>query len=350
MNKKSKKEIHLDDDLFFGSISNSTTTPQTSQKLSINEFLQMDDEDMYFNKNDDDKSVEEVYEDEDNDDDYKEENKIQYNEDIKKIDIDVKMNPWIMNVNEEDRNRVCNEYLKIGYMISNMTKTTMDASIIMKPIQEGIEKRLGEMEHRNELQMTVMNTRVSENLERVKTSIDKFTEFSNKSAFKGAMGENLVESVIQHYFPDDTIINTSKKTAESDYHLRCHNGTTFLIESKFYTSIVNKQEIDKFRRDLLKMGFPIGIFISLSSGIVGKKRFDVERLNEHQIILYVPNAGFDGGSIVWSILFGKEILKYILDFKIDKDINDFHEIYDSFQDIYQYFSSLKLQIMEQEML
>jgi hypothetical protein len=111
---------------------------------------------------------------------------------------------------------------------------------------------------------------------------------------------------------------------------------------------VNKQEIEKFRRDLLKSGFPIGIFISLSSGIVGKKRFDIEKLNAHQMILYVPNAGFDGSSVVWSILFAKEIVRYVIEQKMDVEgeMSNFQDMYDSFQEIYQYFSSLKMQIMD----
>jgi hypothetical protein len=189
-----------------------------------------------------------------------------------------------------------------------------------------------------------------ENLERVKNSIEKFTEFSNKSSFKGAMGENIVESIIQNYFPDDSITNTSKKTAESDYHLQCHNGMMILIESKFYSSVLNKNEVDKFKRDLIKTGFPIGIFISISSGIVGKKRFDIEKINNNQWILFLPNAGLDGASIIWSILFAKEFYKTNQMIMTEKELeynwNEWEEMYDAFQQIYHSFSTIKLNISE----
>ncbi len=281
------------------------------------------------------------------------------------IEIDIQKNPWILNIDEDIRDQYCNQLLNIGYMVSNMCNTTINEEYFIKPIQQTMEKKfndiessfirplqdnmerkLNDIENRNNLNISVLNTKVNENLDRFKNSLDKFTEFSHKSSLKGAIGENIIETVIQQYFPDDTLINTSKKTAESDYQMRCHNGLNFLIESKFYTNVIQKNELEKFRRDLIQLGFPIGIFISLTSGIVGKKRFDVEKLNDHQIIIYLPNAGLDGGSIIWSILFAKELIKYVIENKIERDFDDIHELYDSFQEIYHNFTILKLQIFD----
>jgi len=262
------------------------------------------------------------------------------------VEIDSSKNPWILEINESERNHLVNHYLHLGYMINNMTQTNLKPDDFVKPIQNQIETKLEEMEHKNEIQMNVLHSRFEENLERVKSSLDRFTEFSHKSSFKGAMGENMVESIIQHYFPDDTIENTSKRTAESDYHMNCREGFQFLIESKFYSSVVNKQEIDKFKRDLAKSGYPVGILISLSSGIVGKKRFDIEHMNPHQSILYVPQAGLDGGPIIWSILFAKEFIRNKVHFRIENHTEDLSDLFDSFQEIYQHFASLKLHITE----
>jgi hypothetical protein len=262
------------------------------------------------------------------------------------LEIDISQHPWILEIDESKRNESIQHFLHLGYMIHNMTQTNLKPDDFVKPIQNQIETKLEEMEYKNEIQMNVFHSRFEENLERVKSSLDRFTEFSHKSSFKGAMGENLVESIIQHYFPDDTIENTSKKTAESDYHMNCREGFQFLIESKFYSSVVNKQEVDKFKRDLSKSGYPVGILISLSSGIVGKKRFDIEHLNPHQSILYVPHAGLDGGPIIWSILFAKEFIRNKVHYRIENHTEDLSDLFDSFQEIYQHFASLKLHITE----
>ncbi len=266
------------------------------------------------------------------------------------ISFDQKRFPWLKGMKEE---RVA-EYLEIGYRISQFAKMdetlsfNMDSAI--RPMQERIEEKLTEMDHKNHVSIHEIHTRVSENLQRVQQSMDKFTELTQKSSFKGMIGEGFIESLIQQYFPDDTIENTSKKTAESDYHMKCQDGTMLLIESKFYQSVVGKGEIDKFKRDLVKTGFPIGIFVSFTSGIVGKKRFEIERMNEHQMILYVPNASFEGSAIIWSILLAKEWSKWVMDAKVDgereRDMSELHEVFDSFQEVYHHFSSMKLQILD----
>ncbi len=268
------------------------------------------------------------------------------------LNIDLNLNPWFkdLNLTQENIDNTLNNYLKFGHFFHQLSQTQINENVLKKPIEEQFNTKWKEYENKNEKLLANFEGRMYENLERVKTSIEKFTEFSNKSSFKGAMGENIVESIIQNYFPDDTLTNTSKKTAESDYHLQCHNGMMILIESKFYSSILNKNEVDKFKRDLIKTGFPIGIFISISSGIVGKKRFDIEKINNSQWILYLPNAGLYGASIIWSILFAKEFYKtnqmILTDREIEYNWNEWEELYDAFQQIYHAFASIKLNISE----
>ncbi len=268
------------------------------------------------------------------------------------LNIDLNLNPWFneLNLSQENIDKTLNNYLKFGYFFHQLSQTQLNENVLKKPIEEQFNRVWKENENKNEKLLTNFEGRMYENLERVKNSIEKFTEFSNKSSFKGAMGENIVESIIQNYFPDDSITNTSKKTAESDYHLQCHNGMMILIESKFYSSVLNKNEVDKFKRDLIKTGFPIGIFISISSGIVGKKRFDIEKINNNQWILFLPNAGLDGASIIWSILFAKEFYKINQMIMTDKELeynwNEWEEMYDAFQQIYHSFATIKLNISE----
>ena len=268
----------------------------------------------------------------------------------KEISFDLMRFPWLKEMKDEK----VYEYLEMGYRLAQFAKMDESLSFNMDsaihPMKESLEKKLTEMDLKNEVSMTAIQTRLSENLQRVQHSMDKFSELTQKSSFKGAIGEGWLESLIEQSFPDDTIENTSKKTAESDYHMRCQDGTMLLIESKFYGNIVGKGEIEKFKRDLVKTGFPIGIFISFTSGIVGKKRFDIERMNEHQMILYIPNASFEGSAIIWGVLLAKEWSKWMIETKLDKskeqDLEDLHEVFDSFHEVYQHFANMKLQILD----
>ena len=50
----------------------------------------------------------------------------------------------------------------------------------------------------------------------------------------------------------------------------------------------------------------MGIFISTTSGITGHKRFEIEDGDKQ--IIYVPNSGLDGSSIIWSIILCKKLI------------------------------------------
>ncbi len=353
------KPINIDDEDFFGKLSN--------KNIHIHENIKKinDDDNNNDNNNIDSLSIEEVEGEEVGEIELEGDDELVDNEKI--IDIDMKdylredslnvnlyyfEHPWLKELeskSNDSRDELINQYLKIGYMVTNLLRN--EVVVNSTPIIEPIEKKLNEIEHRNEVNISMMNTKVSENLDRMKLAMDKFTEFTNKSSFKGAMGENIIETLITQYFPDDVIENTSQRTAEADYHLKCREGNlNILVESKFYQTIVQKKEIEKFKRDLVKVGYPIGIFVSISSGIVGKKRFDIEKINDHQLILYVPNSGLDGSSIIWSILFAKELNKFMLQHnsfnQIERNISDLHDLFDNFHDIYQHFSNLKMSILE----
>ena len=67
------------------------------------------------------------------------------------------------------------------------------------------------------------------------------------------------------------------------------NSSLEFLEVKNYKSPIPRKEIDKFKRDMSKTGNKLGIFISLYSNIVGKKRFHIENFNDKQKIIYIPS-------------------------------------------------------------
>jgi hypothetical protein len=251
------------------------------------------------------------------------------------INIDEKINDWINEIPMEEHDKTCNYYMKLGYLIANCSKTIIDPnSSMFDKLRGNIDKT-----------MVGIESRISDNLINVKTSIDKLTESGNKSVLKGGMGERLIERIVKYNFPDYTIVNTSKETGSGDYMLNLPSGDAILFEIKNYKSPIPKKEIDKFKRDLTKTGHKIGIFISLYSGIVGKKRFYIENYNEKQKIIYIPCAGIDGISITWSILLAKECLKLQMP-PMSINRGKICELYDNFEGIYKNFCQLRYIISE----
>ena len=251
------------------------------------------------------------------------------------VNVNMEMNNWIENIPLEEQDKTCNYYMKLGYLVGNCSKTIIDPNCsLFDNLKGNIDKT-----------MVGIESRISDNLLNVKTSINKLTESGNKSVLKGGMGERLIENVVKYNFPDDTIVDTSKEMGSGDYALHLPSGDAIMLEVKNYKSPIPKKEIDKFKRDLTKTGHKIGIFISLYSGIIGKKRFHVENYNEKQKIIYIPCSGIDGISITWAILLAKECLKIeMLPISINR--GKICELYENFEGIYKNFCQLRFIIGE----
>ena len=78
----------------------------------------------------------------------------------------------------------------------------------------------------------------------------------------------------------------------------------------------------------------MGLFISLSSGISGKKRMEIEKYKKKTII-YLPNAGFNQFNIICCIIMIQEINRI-------KSINDINiNLNEKCNEIYQSLNNLK---------
>lgn len=262
------------------------------------------------------------------------------------IIINKDINSWVFDIPEAKREEIVNSYLKLGYLTSTLCQTSINPeNSILKNINDQISSSLKSMESNNVMKMGVMEAKISENLDRVKGTIDKLTETSSKSVMKGSMGENFVGGIIKQNFPDLTLIDMSKVSESSDYHLVFPTGDVFMIEVKNYSSVIPTKEIAKFKRDMIKNGSKVGIFISLQTSITGKRRFAIENLNHKQKILYIPNCGFEGSPIIWSILLGKELMNNELD-ALCINQEKIVEIYESFKYTYEQFCRIKYAIKD----
>lgn len=113
------------------------------------------------------------------------------------------------------------------------------------------------------------------------------------SSIKGQVGENIVYDILIDKFPDYTIENTTKIPHSGDIQIVLPNHSKVIIEVKNYNKTIDTQELEKLKFDMKFNKCNYAIFISLNSGIVGKKRFQFESFyhdKEYYYILYVPYA------------------------------------------------------------
>lgn len=132
-----------------------------------------------------------------------------------------------------------------------------------------------------------LNNEIQNNTQK---QINTITE-SKFSTLKGSIGEDLVMDIIIEKFNNMYVENTSKIPHSGDIQVRLPSGNIIIIEVKNYNKTIDQEQIDKLKFDMMFNNVRGAIFVSLNSGIVGKKKFDLEIFkhnNNDCFILFLP--------------------------------------------------------------
>lgn len=114
---------------------------------------------------------------------------------------------------------------------------------------------------------------------------------SKYSTTKGSLGENLVIDILIDKFPNYLVENMSKIPHSGDIQLTLPIGTKIIVEVKNYNKTIDQEQIDKLKFDMRFNNIKGALFVSLNSGIVGKKKFELEFFKnntEDYFIIYLP--------------------------------------------------------------
>jgi hypothetical protein len=132
------------------------------------------------------------------------------------------------------------------------------------------------------------------NNEGLHTELNQFlNKYKHNSSIKGNVSEKELYYLLQLIFPSDELIVCSKTTASCDICVNRYdkNKPSILFENKDYINSVDKEEIQKFERDLYTQQ-KHGIFISQNSPITFKTNYHIDIING-LIHVYIPNANYD---------------------------------------------------------
>lgn len=113
----------------------------------------------------------------------------------------------------------------------------------------------------------------------------------SKLTSKGSSGENIVLDILKDRFPDFQIENTGKIPHSGDIQVTTISKIKIMIEVKNYNKTIDQEQIEKLKFDMKFTNINLAIFISLNSGIVGKKRFEIESFyygKKNYYIMYIP--------------------------------------------------------------
>ena len=159
---------------------------------------------------------------------------------------------FINEIDELEKNNIINDILELGFIYYK------------KKIKTNNDNELNEIINNNSL------------LKNINNNMNEITKNLNKSTKIGIFAENTIKQYLDKYYDSSQLIDTSNIPHSGDLHLSLEEvNTNIIIEIKNYSKNVDKMQINKLYNDMFSTGINYSIFISLYSGINGKKN-DIE--------------------------------------------------------------------------
>lgn len=198
---------------------------------------------------------------------------------------------YINSLNENEIENILNTAISIGLKSIQMSNTFMNGNSYFEPLKDIINENNNKHE-----------------IDNISNMLKDLMNIKNNSSRKGKLGESLAMNSLIKKYPDWIIEDTTGISHEADIYAYSSKYGKILYEIKTYSTNVNNKEIQKFKNDIITTNSNYGIFVSQTSGIVGKKLMDYEIYND-KIIIYVSCAGLNGHGIE----FGTEFLLCLID-------------------------------------
>jgi len=223
---------------------------------------------------------------------------------------------YLKNVPEQNKENLLKIAISIGLKSIQMSEVNMDCHSYIDPIKTIIET--SSEENKSKINM-------------IDDKLDALLHIRTNSSRKGRLSEDLCIRRLTIHYPQWEFVDVTHVGHEGDCRAKTPIGD-ILYEFKSYDTNVNREQILKFYKDLETTGIKLGIFVSNTSGIVGKKDLEWEVINDDTLVVYISNTGFNGHGCIMAT----ELLLALFDNNIlNKDKNWLlYQNYDK-NDIYQ---------------
>jgi hypothetical protein len=184
---------------------------------------------------------------------------------------------FIRGLPKDKFDKVIQTALSIGFKSIQMSEVNMDCHSYIEPLKAMIETSTEEH---------------TDKINEIDDKLDALLHIRTNSSRKGRLSENLCIQRLTQRYPDWEFIDVAHVGHEGDCRAMSPIGE-ILYEFKSYDTNVNKEQLNKFYKDLETTGIKLGIFVSNTSGVVGKKDLEWEIING-SLVIYISNVGFNG--------------------------------------------------------
>lgn len=178
---------------------------------------------------------------------------------------------------KKESEEIYTKIFKIGYDILFPSSEKIKQNMEYFELHQNIENL------KNDLKKSNLTYKIDE----LEMSLNKLIGISTNSYKKGEFAENLLEDLIKTRYGDIIYEKKNNTNHSGDAWLHFPDNKIIMLESKNYTSIINKEEINKLESDMITHNIKHGILISFNSGIQGMKELDIHRFINNNINYYI---------------------------------------------------------------
>ena len=209
---------------------------------------------------------------------------------------------YLNKIDSNQKDKFLQIALSIGLKSIQMSEVNMDCHSYIDPIKGLISDS------------TEQN---KDTLVSIETKLDDLLHIKTNSSRKGQLSEDICRNILMKTYTSWNFVDVSQVGYEGDCRAFETPVGQILYEFKSYDHNVNREQISKFIRDLDHTNIKYGVFVSNTSGIVGKKNIEWEIIND-KLVIYVSNMGLSG----YGCVLGTELLLSLIEINIlDKDKN-----------------------------
>ncbi len=238
------------------------------------------------------------------------------------IKLDDKEYPMLNNFKKKELDKYVLKIFKTGYQIHFPSKDKIEQQVEYNELLERIENI------KDELKDEINSSEIGDKINSLETSLTKLIGLSSNSCKKGNFGENVLEEIFNTRYGDIQFERKSSVAHSGDAWLYLPDGKTIMLESKNYTSTVNKDEIIKMQSDMINHHIKWGILTSFNSMIQGMRELDFHTFshnNETYFVIMISNLSTDIHKLDLGLQIIRKLIRTIDDLPqfpwILKDIN-----------------------------
>jgi hypothetical protein len=234
------------------------------------------------------------------------------------IDITLKLDdieyPILKKLKKKELDKYLIKIFKTGYQIHFPSSGKQEQQVEYNELIERIETI------KDELKDEINNSDISDKINLLESSLSKLIGLSSNSCKKGSIGENVLEEIITKRYGDIQFEKKNHVPHSGDAWLYLPDNKIIMLESKNYTTTVNKDEITKLKNDMVTHHIKWGILASFNSNIQGMKELDFYTFtnnNETYSIIMISNLVSD----IHKLDLGLQIIRKLIG--IFDNIHDF---------------------------